>query len=52
MSKKERIEATKDAVKDVKNMRVAKETAVHNVPIAVFHDVRSNVKSMEYDVSF
>lgn len=51
MSKTERIEATKDAVEDVKEMRKSKETTVHNVPIAAFHDVRANVRSMEHNVS-
>lgn len=51
MSKEERLEATKDAVGDVEEMRAMKENAVHNVVISAFHDVRANVRSMEHQVS-
>ena len=51
MTKEERIEATKDAVEEVRQMRAARENSVHNVPIAAFHDVRANVRSVEQEVS-
>lgn len=50
MSKEEQIEATRDAVEEVQQMREMKQNAVHNVAICAFHDVQANVKSIEHQV--
>ena len=39
-----------DSVRDIESNRVTRTLAVQNVPINIFHDVRSNVASIEQQV--
>jgi hypothetical protein len=51
MSHDERVAATEKGVKYLKEQRENKKSAVHNVPIAAFHDVRATVQVVEAEVS-
>ena len=52
MSPEERIEVTREAKVFLTERRKAKATAVHNVPIAAFHDVRATLASMKKQVCY
>ena len=51
MSHAEKIAATQEGVTYLEEKRENKKHAVHNVPIAAFHDVRSTISSIEDQVS-
>lgn len=40
-----------DSVKDLESIRLTRTLAVQNVPINAFHDIRSNVASIQKQVS-
>jgi hypothetical protein len=51
MSETERIEATEDAMTDLKDRREAKAVAPHHVPLNAFHDTRANIDSIVKEVN-
>jgi hypothetical protein len=50
MDREERVAVTKDAMKELDELREMKELAPHNAQISAFHDVRSNIAKVEQEV--
>ena len=51
MSEAERVALTEDAVKELQELREMKKYAIHNVPIAAFHDNHAAIAHLEDEVS-
>jgi hypothetical protein len=50
MSADERVEATEDALQELKDQKEMRSFALQNVPIHAFHDVRATFDSMKKEV--
>ena len=50
LSKEDRIAATATCMQEIEDEREARDLAVHNVPLRVFHDARSTIQHVEKEV--